>query len=205
SKKAKSTEPSKGTTKLQSKSNDKSAQAEEIVFEARDTQVPHNLGEDMDPEWNECKTFDNKPTQKWLSDLAKAEKPSKTFDDLMSTLTNFSALNDQLDWNNPEGDRYPFDLSKPLILVQLRNRQIAPVNYFFNNDLAYLQGGSNGKTHMTSMTKTKAANNLDKKWSRIMVKDIDRHLLERRLMRSLEKFISGKEYEEDLRLLQRTI
>ncbi|GKF45896.1 hypothetical protein Tco_0135698, partial [Tanacetum coccineum] len=46
---------------------------------------------------------------------------------------------------------------------------------------------------------------LDKKRSRIMVKDIDRSLLERRLMRSLEKFVGGREYGEDLRLLQRTI
>ncbi|GJS55154.1 hypothetical protein Tco_0628516 [Tanacetum coccineum] len=155
----------------------------------------------LDPEWNKCKIVDNKPTQKWLSDLAKAKKPSKTFDDLMSTLINFNvismnrmqisdlkqdilvgpvykflkgtcrsyveleynmeeyykALNDQLDWNNPEGDRYPLDLSKPLPLVQSRNRQIASVDYFFNNDLAYLQGRSTGRTYMTSLTKTKAA------------------------------------------------
>ncbi|GKE72434.1 hypothetical protein Tco_1534475, partial [Tanacetum coccineum] len=140
------------------------------------------------------KSTGNKPTQKWLSDLAKAEKSSKTFDDLMSTPIDFSAfamnrlqisdltqdilvgpaykllkgtcrnyvelkynmeecykaLNDQLYWNNPEGDRYPFDLSKPLPLVQSRNRQIS-------NDLAYLQGGSTDRTYMTSLTKTKAA------------------------------------------------
>ncbi|GJU72160.1 hypothetical protein Tco_1263565 [Tanacetum coccineum] len=48
-------------------------------------------------------------------------------------------------------------------------------------------------------------NDLAKKRSRIMVKDIDRSLLERRLMRSLEKFVGGREYREDLRLLQRTI
>ncbi|GJY14733.1 hypothetical protein Tco_0385155 [Tanacetum coccineum] len=47
--------------------------------------------------------------------------------------------------------------------------------------------------------------NLDKKRSRIMVKDIDHHLMERRLIRSLEKFVGGREYGEDLRLLQRTI
>ncbi|GJX85402.1 hypothetical protein Tco_0336176 [Tanacetum coccineum] len=28
----------------------------------------------------------------------------------------FNALTDRLDWNNPKGDRYPFDLSKPLPL-----------------------------------------------------------------------------------------
>ncbi|GKC39164.1 hypothetical protein Tco_1051548, partial [Tanacetum coccineum] len=136
-----------------------------------------------------------------LSDLAKAEKPSRTFNDLMSTPIDFSAfvmnrlqiieltqdimvgpyynilkgtcrsyvelnynmeecykvLTDQLDWNNPEGDRYPFDLSKPLPLVMSGNRQIVPVDYFFNNNLAYLQVGSTGRTYTTSLTKTKAA------------------------------------------------
>nr|GEV06747.1 probable phospholipid-transporting ATPase 4 [Tanacetum cinerariifolium] len=154
-----------------------------------------------DPKWNEGKIVDNKQTHKWLSDLAKAEKPPKTFNDLMSTLIDFSAfvmnhlqisdltqdilvgpafnllkgtyrsyieleynmeecykaLTDQLDWNNPEGDRYPFNLSKPLPLVKSRNRQIISVDYFFNNDLAYLQGGSTDRTYTTSLTKTKAA------------------------------------------------
>ncbi|GKE99013.1 hypothetical protein Tco_0022364, partial [Tanacetum coccineum] len=88
-----------------------------------------------------------------LSDLAKEEKPSKTFNELMSTPIDFTlfamnrlqisdltkadlvrpvynllkatcksyvelkynmeecykALNDQLDCNNPKGDKYPFD------------------------------------------------------------------------------------------------
>ncbi|GJV85272.1 hypothetical protein Tco_1525170 [Tanacetum coccineum] len=69
----------------------------------------------------------------------------------------FKALNDQLDWNNPEGDRYPFDLSKPLPLVQSRNRQIVLVDYFFNNDLSYLQGGTIDITYTTTLTKTNAA------------------------------------------------
>ncbi|GKF76801.1 hypothetical protein Tco_0229271, partial [Tanacetum coccineum] len=29
----------------------------------------------------------------------------------------FKAINDQLDWNNPEGMPYPHDLSKPLPLI----------------------------------------------------------------------------------------
>ncbi|GKB84046.1 hypothetical protein Tco_0956318 [Tanacetum coccineum] len=69
----------------------------------------------------------------------------------------YKALNDKLDLNNPEGDRYPFDLSKPLPLVKSRIYQIVPVAYFFNNDLAYLQGESTDRTYMTSLTKTKAA------------------------------------------------
>ncbi|GJU65781.1 hypothetical protein Tco_1247616 [Tanacetum coccineum] len=47
--------------------------------------------------------------------------------------------------------------------------------------------------------------NLDKKRSHIIVKDIDRQLQERRLMRSLEKFVGGREYGNDLKLIQRTI
>nr|GEU77821.1 hypothetical protein [Tanacetum cinerariifolium] len=69
----------------------------------------------------------------------------------------YKALVDQLDWNNPEGNRYPFDLSKPLPLVMLGNTQIVSVDYFFNNDLAYLQGGSTDRTYTTSLTKIKAA------------------------------------------------
>ncbi|GJR92101.1 hypothetical protein Tco_0216112 [Tanacetum coccineum] len=118
SKKAKPNKTSKGTTKSHPKSTNKSTQAEETVFQAGDTQVRQNLGNDMgntdeppivnvdpkdwfkkperpptpDPKWNESKTVDNKPTQKWLSDLAKAEKSSKMFDDLMITLINFSAF-----------------------------------------------------------------------------------------------------------------
>ncbi|GJX80095.1 hypothetical protein Tco_0328244 [Tanacetum coccineum] len=46
---------------------------------------------------------------------------------------------------------------------------------------------------------------LDRKRSRIMIKAIDQQLFERRLMRNLEKFVSRREYENDFRLLDRTI
>ncbi|GJR57488.1 hypothetical protein Tco_1499650 [Tanacetum coccineum] len=38
-----------------------------------------------------------------------------------------------------------------------RNRQKVPIDYFFNNDLKYLQRGISTMTYMTSLTKTKAA------------------------------------------------
>ncbi|GJW53051.1 hypothetical protein Tco_0097136 [Tanacetum coccineum] len=132
---------------------------------------------------------------------SSAEKPSKTFDELMSTPIDFStfimnglkinnltqetllgpafkllkgtrsnyveleydfeecykALSEKLDWENPEGDDYPFDLTKPLPLLMSRNHQKVPVDYFFNNDLKYLQGGISTMTYMTSLRKTKAA------------------------------------------------
>ncbi|GKC56913.1 hypothetical protein Tco_1084511 [Tanacetum coccineum] len=47
--------------------------------------------------------------------------------------------------------------------------------------------------------------NLDKKRARVMVQDIDKQLYQRRLMHNLEKFVGGREYENDLRLLERTI
>ncbi|GKE86162.1 hypothetical protein Tco_1559904, partial [Tanacetum coccineum] len=47
--------------------------------------------------------------------------------------------------------------------------------------------------------------NLDKKRDHFMIKDIKKLLKERRMMRSLEKFVGGRLYGTDLRLLQRTI
>ncbi|GJY58821.1 hypothetical protein Tco_0458713 [Tanacetum coccineum] len=132
---------------------------------------------------------------------SSAEKPSNTFDELMSTPIDFStfimnglkindltqetllgpvfrllkgtrsnyaeleydfkecykAFSGKLDWENPKGGEYPFDLTKPLPLVMSRNRQKVPVDYFFNNDLKYLQGGISTMTYTTSFTKTKAA------------------------------------------------
>ncbi|GJS00656.1 hypothetical protein Tco_0317164 [Tanacetum coccineum] len=46
---------------------------------------------------------------------------------------------------------------------------------------------------------------LDKRRARVMVQDINKQLYERRLIRNLEKFVSGRKYRNDLRLLERTI
>nr|GEY77263.1 hypothetical protein [Tanacetum cinerariifolium] len=55
------------------------------------------------------------------------------------------------------GQEYPFDLSKPVPLIEDRGRQVVPVNYLINNDLEYLKGGSSSRKYTTSKTKTKAA------------------------------------------------
>ncbi|GJZ63172.1 hypothetical protein Tco_0619593 [Tanacetum coccineum] len=39
----------------------------------------------------------------------------------------FKALIDKLDWNNPERDRYPFDLTKPLPLKDLEKKYTASI------------------------------------------------------------------------------
>ncbi|GKA18080.1 hypothetical protein Tco_0697917 [Tanacetum coccineum] len=212
----------------------------------------------------------------------------------------YKVVTNRMDWNNPKGKEYPFQLSKPLPMVKDLGRQVVPIDYFINNDLEYLKGGSLNRKYMTSTTKTKAAkyddiqgiedmwyeygyleeievqkedqklykfkegnfprlnlhdiedmllllvqklmrtdelykfndgtltsvrtvlhdiasnlrmdyllkriwSKLDKKRSRIMIKAIDQQLFERRLMRNLEKFVGGRDCEEDLRLLQQTI
>ncbi|GKC93582.1 hypothetical protein Tco_1159024 [Tanacetum coccineum] len=69
----------------------------------------------------------------------------------------FNALTNKLDWNNPEGDRYPFDLSKPLPLQGRPSHPTVAADYFFNNDLEYLKSSNPERTYTTSITKTKAA------------------------------------------------
>ncbi|GJV14285.1 hypothetical protein Tco_1359608 [Tanacetum coccineum] len=67
----------------------------------------------------------------------------------------FKAFTDKLDWNNPEGDRCPFDLTKPLPLKGRPGRLIITVKYFFNNDLEFLKSSDPEKKYTTSITKKK--------------------------------------------------
>ncbi|GJZ96280.1 hypothetical protein Tco_0668614, partial [Tanacetum coccineum] len=195
SKRPKSTGSSKGTTKSQPKSTGKSIQVEEIVFEAADTNMPLNQGDDkgntneqldvqavtkddwfknpsrpltLDPEWNTRKSVDDGPEQNWLNDLANVGKPPLTFDDLMSTPIDFSAFAmnrlkirkltkaDLVGLNYPEGNRCPYDLSKPLPLQECQGHLTVPIDFFFKNDLEYLRKGSTDRKYMASTTKTKA-------------------------------------------------
>ncbi|GJR52745.1 retrovirus-related pol polyprotein from transposon TNT 1-94 [Tanacetum coccineum] len=182
----------------QPKSIYESAQSEELKFKVANSDMPQdqeeNLGNDDEepkrkvaskhdwftkpkqPEdltnldWNVGKTPQQGPTQSWLMTLASSvDKPSKTFDELMSTpidffayimnglkitnltqetllgpafkllkgtLTNYveleydfkecyKALSEKLNWDNPKGGDYPFDLTKPLPLVMNENHQMA--------------------------------------------------------------------------------
>ncbi|GKF38719.1 hypothetical protein Tco_0118780 [Tanacetum coccineum] len=69
----------------------------------------------------------------------------------------FNALTDKLDWNNPEGDRYPFDLSKPLPLQGHPSHLTVAADYFFNNDKEYLKSSDPERTYTTSIMKIKEA------------------------------------------------
>nr|GEU62101.1 hypothetical protein [Tanacetum cinerariifolium] len=64
---------------------------------------------------------------------------------------------EKLDWNNTEGDRCPFDLSKPLPLQGPPGHQTVSADNFFNNDLEYLKTSDLEVTYTSSIMKTKAA------------------------------------------------
>ncbi|GJY37833.1 hypothetical protein Tco_0424197 [Tanacetum coccineum] len=93
----------------------------------------------------------------------------------------FNALTDKLDWNNPEGDRYPFDLSKPLPLQGPLGYRTIVADYFFNNHLKYLKTSDPKVTYTISITKTKATryeikgveDMVPTLWSTIRVKDVN--------------------------------
>ncbi|GJV18699.1 hypothetical protein Tco_1367719 [Tanacetum coccineum] len=103
--------------------------------------------------------------------MVSATKDPLTFNDLMATSIDFSnsveleyhfqecfnALTNKLDWNNLEGDRYPFDLSKPLPLQGHLGHLTVVADYFFNNDLEYLKSSDPERMYTTLITKTKAA------------------------------------------------
>ncbi|GKD52111.1 hypothetical protein Tco_1281087 [Tanacetum coccineum] len=129
---------------------------------------------------------DEQPDDKetWISQVACAEEPPTSFDELNDTSFDFfafleyhfeecsKATTEPLDWHNPENKPYPFDLRKPLPLIQdHRGRQIIPKDYFINNDLEYLKGGDLSRRYSTSMTKTKAAT-YDLKWIEDLVPEL---------------------------------
>ncbi|GJU54000.1 hypothetical protein Tco_1227714 [Tanacetum coccineum] len=87
----------------------------------------------------------------------------------------YKAVTNRLDWNNPKGQEYPFDLSKPLPLIEDRGRQVVPVGYFINNDLEYLKGGTSRRKYTTSTTKTKAAKYDDIQGIKDMVPSVSKY------------------------------
>ncbi|GKB41097.1 hypothetical protein Tco_0886039 [Tanacetum coccineum] len=189
----------------------------------------------------------------------------------------YKALADRLDWENPEGDRCPFDLSKRLPLKGRPGHLTVASKYFFNNDLEYLKSIDSERMYTTSIIKMKAARydlvagrqlykfkegdfvnlhlndikdmlllvvqhklfhldgevNVDlalwalyvslgssskgkwfkdvqtrhahKRRSCIMMDWIDKHMLERRILRNLERLVGVRKLKMDYKLMQRTI
>nr|GEU62001.1 hypothetical protein [Tanacetum cinerariifolium] len=98
----------------------------------------------------------------------KEKEPSHTVDD--SGVQQNQEFD--MDRHNPEGKSYPFDLRKLLPLIPgHRGRQVIPQDYFINNDLEYLKGGSLSRHYSISVTKTKAAT-YEIKWIKDMVPNL---------------------------------
>nr|GFA29681.1 hypothetical protein [Tanacetum cinerariifolium] len=122
-----------------------------------------------DRRWNNGKSIDSRPPQKRINNIAKARQPLCTFDELMSTPINFSTyVMHSLKIDNLTQEILvgpAFNLLKgtcksfvnPLPLNEAQGRQVVPADYFFNNDLKYLKGGSSSRKYTTSTTKNKAS------------------------------------------------
>nr|GEV07930.1 hypothetical protein [Tanacetum cinerariifolium] len=133
---------SKGT-ETHHQSSGKSTQTEEPIFETADTDMQYDQG-------NELGHLDDQ-----LDDETSLR--NDCFVELEYYFEEcYQAVNDRLDWHNPEGREYPFDLSKPLPLIKDRGRQVVLADYFINNDLGYLRGGNSSCKYTTSTTRTKA-------------------------------------------------
>ncbi|GJR26029.1 hypothetical protein Tco_1102261 [Tanacetum coccineum] len=147
---------SKGT-KSQPKYTRKSVQSEEPVFEVADLDMPQdqarNLGDNEDEPRDETAS-----RRDWFNKPTPSQDPTDPNWNVGKTTKEecYKALSEKLDWENLEGDDYPFDLSKPLPLITHGKRQRVSFKFFINNDLKYLQGGISTMTYTTSTTKTNA-------------------------------------------------
>nr|GEU42521.1 hypothetical protein [Tanacetum cinerariifolium] len=174
-KESKSTSSSKSASRSQPRSSSKSAQAEEHGQKiSQPAQATTAQATSTQSSFNE---FLATPIDffAFIMNLLKIDNPTQevltgpTHDVIKGTCKSvveleyhlekvFKATNDRLDWHNPEGKPYPFDLSKPLPLIQNdQGHQVLPCDYFINNDFEYLKGGSSSHECTTSVTKTKAA------------------------------------------------
>ncbi|GKC79727.1 hypothetical protein Tco_1130501, partial [Tanacetum coccineum] len=130
--------------------------------------------EPIEPDWNIGKTTQEGPTQNctpidfsgYILNGLKIENLSQevllrpAFRLLKGTRSSYAeleydfeecykALSENLNWENPKGSDYPFDLSKPLPLIMRGTHQRVPFEFFINNDLKYLQGGILTMTYTT--------------------------------------------------------
>nr|GEV71309.1 integrase, catalytic region, zinc finger, CCHC-type, peptidase aspartic, catalytic [Tanacetum cinerariifolium] len=148
SKESKSSSSSKGT-QYQPKSlddqPDNKAAPKHDWFQKHDKPLTPNRA------WNNLKFVDFRPPQKWISTISKecykVRQPPHTFNELMGTPIDFSAyVMNRLKIDN---------LTQEILVGPAFN--IKETNYFINNDLEYLKGGSSSSKYVTSTTRTKAA------------------------------------------------
>ncbi|GKA43621.1 hypothetical protein Tco_0736345 [Tanacetum coccineum] len=180
-----------------------------------------------DLDWNKRQHVDFRPSQTWISNIARAEERCTSFDELMDTpidlfafvinrlnITNltqellvgpafnilkgtcksyteleyhfdecFKPTTERLDWHNPKGKQY--------------------IDGTLNYVRTTLHDITSG-IRIEYLPKRKWSG-LDKRRACVIIQDIDKQLFQRRLMQNMEKFVGGREFIEDLKLLTRTI
>nr|GFC44852.1 hypothetical protein [Tanacetum cinerariifolium] len=131
----------------------------------------------------------------------------------------YKATTDQLDWVNPEGQQYPHNLLQPLSLIpnnQGRQRREDKKNRLMRIDeLHKFSDGMLNDVRKALDDRLKGIRMQylpstiwrkgDKDRAAEMIQAIEKMLKTRRIMRSLERFVGGRLYKGDLRMLQRTI
>ncbi|GJZ26166.1 hypothetical protein Tco_0570419 [Tanacetum coccineum] len=296
SKEKKSSSTSKDTSQSQHKSSGKSAHAKEPSHTIEDSGMQQDqefiTGDNdeqpadkevtkadrfkkperpltPDPDLSKRQHVDFQPPQTWISQVAHAEEPPTSFDELNDTSFDFAAFvmnrlkipnltQEILDPKRQRFYRYASNLTsskdvysrRRIIAVtklkimkkydyshleeievrrddqklytfkedphrikyvdQNRRKRLMRADELYKfsdgtlNDIRYALYDIAPRIRMEYLPMRKWSN-LDKKRARVMVQDIDKQLYQRRLMRNLEKFVGGRVYKNDLRLLERTI
>ncbi|GJZ02407.1 hypothetical protein Tco_0520368 [Tanacetum coccineum] len=202
-------EPSGGSNRG---SAEESAQAEEPMQTAKDSEEPTH----------------QEPVQPWLSSLAHMEDPRESFNELMDTPLDFSAFvmnRLKVDTLTPEL------LAGPTFkLMKGSCKSLVELEYFFEevnknkdkknrlmriNELHKFSDDTLNDVRTTLDDRLKGIRmkylpqtiwrQSDRDKAGAMIQAIDKQLKTRRIMRSLERFVGGRLYGGDLRMLQRTI
>ncbi|GKE59395.1 hypothetical protein Tco_1498580, partial [Tanacetum coccineum] len=130
----------KGKVPTKGSKTGKSASAKEPVEEPIAEVIMDDDGDDVVHDDDQPQAASEPKTSKTLNLEWFKQPPSPpTPDPEWNKRQCFNALTEKLDWNNPEGDRYPLYLSKPLPLQRPPGHQTVAADYFFNNDLDYLK------------------------------------------------------------------
>ncbi|GJY76190.1 hypothetical protein Tco_0481306 [Tanacetum coccineum] len=219
---SKTTGKSTEWSKSHYKSAGESAQAEEPMHTAKDLEEPIHqefkigvTGDQPNEETYQTLPEAHEPVQPWLSSLAQIEDPRESFNELMDTPLDFSAFKhchskacgrssircQKLPKEaQPHKAGYHKDKKSRLMRIdelhKFSDGTLNDVWIAFDDHLKGIQMKYLPQTIWRQSDRDKAG---------AMIQAIDKQLKTRRIMRSLEKFVGGRPYEGDFRLLQRTI
>ncbi|GJU52369.1 putative reverse transcriptase domain-containing protein [Tanacetum coccineum] len=202
-KESKSTSYSKGASRSQPKSSGKSAQVEEHGPRVDDLEEPlhqeFNTRNDGNSEIATVNQLSKLPSPRSspvcmctsvMLEIASVEEGSD-----LRKMTPYTAYHDI------QGIIYQDDMDRNRLM------RTDELHKFSDGTLNHVRTALNDIAtgiQMEYLPKRKWSKQ-DKQRARVMINAIDKKLRDRRLMRSLEKFVGGRPYGGDLRLLQRTI